>query len=99
MNEKLSPRFYGPYTVLKRIGPVAYKLDLPPTARIHTVFHISQLKKSLHQSVPIQPLPEALSDDLELFVQPDTVLSVRTLLDGSKEVLIKWQNLLEFEAT
>lgn len=99
LNEKLNPRFCGPFAVVDRIGQLAYKLDLPPTACIHPVFHVSQLKGSLHSSIPIQPLPPFLTEDLELQVQPAAVLSVRPLVDGSQEVLIQWKDLPLFKAT
>ncbi len=43
---KLSPRFIGPYEVIDCVGPVAYRLALPPELdKIHNVFHVSMLKR------------------------------------------------------
>ena len=61
-DHKLGRCYFGPYQVLKRIGPVAYRLELPESTKIHFVFHISMLKRCvgtpdqqvtpLHLSVP-----------------------------------------------
>ena len=43
---KLSPRFIGPYEVIEKVGPVAYRLALPPDLeKIHNVFHVSMLRR------------------------------------------------------
>lgn len=44
VSPKLAKRYYGPFTILRRIGNVAYQLDLPPSSRIHPVIHVSQLR-------------------------------------------------------
>ena len=43
---KLTPRYIGPFEILQKVGPVAYRLALPPTLQeIHEVFHVSQLRR------------------------------------------------------
>ena len=42
---KFSPRYCGPFTILKRVGQVAYKLELPEHSKVHPVFHVSRLRK------------------------------------------------------
>ncbi|WMV50782.1 hypothetical protein MTR67_044167 [Solanum verrucosum] len=54
---KLSPRYVGPYRILKRIGKVAYELELPvELAAVHLVFHVSLLKKCVGDPTSIMPL-------------------------------------------
>lgn len=43
MKEKLSPKFEGPFKVVKRIGEVQYKLALCPNLMVYDVFHVSKL--------------------------------------------------------
>jgi hypothetical protein len=44
----MAPRFCGPFEILARIGLVAYQLALPDNLKIHNVFHVSLLKKYIH---------------------------------------------------
>ena len=58
---KLAPRYIGPYQVVKRVGVVAYGIQLPEEmSDIHPVFHVSQLKKCMRvpkeEIVPVETL-------------------------------------------
>ena len=50
---KLAPRYCGPFEVLDRIGLVAYKIALPIDMRAHNVFHVSLLKKYVHDPIHV----------------------------------------------
>ncbi|WMV09287.1 hypothetical protein MTR67_002672, partial [Solanum verrucosum] len=66
---KPSPRYVGPYRILKRIGKVAYKLELSADlAAVHPFFHISLLKKCVGDPESIVPLESvAVKDSLSVF--------------------------------
>ncbi|GJW64731.1 hypothetical protein Tco_0116615 [Tanacetum coccineum] len=49
---KLNPWYIGPFKILKRIGPVAYKLELPEElSNVHSTFYISNIKKCLSDDI------------------------------------------------
>ena len=93
-SHKLSPRFYGPFQVLQRIGAAAYKLQLPPESRIHPVFHVSCLKKQLGQDVLPIPILPTVNDVGVLNLELVAILDSRELNLHSRviiEFLVQWQ--------
>ena len=98
-SQKLAKRYYGPFRITKRIGPVAYELELPPSSRIHPVFHVSLLK--LCQGQPtnqISPLPDQIVFPPSV-PTPTAVLDQRSLTSALTEVLIQWEGFPSSEAT
>ncbi|KAL0149750.1 hypothetical protein M9458_054940, partial [Cirrhinus mrigala] len=91
---KLSPRYIGPFRILRQINNVTYQLQLPPRYRIHPTFHVSLLKP-FSPSVTDVPGAEAGPPPPEILDQP-SVYTVREVLDswrrgGRLEYLIDWE--------
>jgi hypothetical protein len=58
-SKKLTPRFIGPYQITKKVGEVAYQVALPPSlSNLYEVFHVSQLRKYVHDPSHIIQMDE-----------------------------------------
>jgi hypothetical protein len=100
--EKLKPRFYGPYRVIRRIGQVAYELELPQGSKIHNIFHVSCLKKALGQQVTVTEELPPTDDEGHLVLQPEAIIDTRERQLRSRKIrefLVRWKNLPDEDAT
>ncbi|GJV95603.1 putative reverse transcriptase domain-containing protein [Tanacetum coccineum] len=90
--EKLAPRYIGPFEILERIGPVAYRLRLPEElSGVHDTFHVSNLKKCLADASLHVPLDEKKIDKTLHFVEEPIEIMDREVkrLKRSKISLVK----------
>lgn len=105
-NHKLSFKYYGPYSIIARIGSVAYKLALPEESKIHLVFQVSQLKPAHQREDQVHT---DLPANASLFQVPLVVLDYRWhktangmvhqgLISWSHSVpkAAKWEDLEDF---
>ena len=101
---KLNPRYIGPFRILEKIGPVAYRLELPSElSRIHSVFHVSMLKKYVPDPSHILETPPIdLEEDLSFEVQPVAIVDQEIRQLRSKVipmVKVLWRSALVEEVT
>lgn len=93
---KLSYKYFGPYTVLERIGAVAYRLQLPVSAQVHPVFHVSQLKPFTPNYTPVYTDIPAVPDFTTVAPVPVAILDRRMVRKGNAaapQVLIQWAHV------
>ena len=76
---KLSPRYIGPYEILGRIGPLAYRLALPlEMAQIHDVFHVSMLRRYWSDPTHILKNEEVeIADNLSYVKEPVMIIDYK----------------------
>ena len=101
---KLAPRYIGPFPIIERCGPVAYRLELPAQLyAVHNIFHVSQLRKCLR-------VPEKVIDVEKLQLEPNLVYPEYPIkiVDHKTRVTrnqishfykVQWSNHSEREAT
>jgi hypothetical protein len=85
---KLAPRYIGPFPILEKCGPMAYKLDLPPSLiGVYDNFHISQLKKCLKAHVDVVlPKVTPLEEDLTYPKHPIKILDQKDRVTRRKTI-------------
>ena len=99
---KLAFKYFGPYQVLERLGPAAYRLALPEDSLAHPVFHISQLKPFTPDYTPVYTQLPLLADLSATELESESVLDRRLVKKGNRaipQVLVKWANIPQASAT
>ena len=101
---KLSPRFISPYEVIEKVGPMAYRLTLPPNLeKIHNVFHVSMLRRyrsdlsHVVSSETIEPRPDLTYEEEPMEILAREVKELRKKKIPLVKVL--WRNHKTEEAT
>ncbi|GKF29165.1 hypothetical protein Tco_0095507, partial [Tanacetum coccineum] len=95
---KLAPRFVGPFKITKKVGPVAYRLDLPEELNgVHDTFHVLNLKKCLADPTLQVPLDEIRVDAKLNFMEEPVEILEREYkkLKRSRIAIVKVQKNLK----
>jgi hypothetical protein len=91
-SDKLDYKKLGPFTIAKEINPVAFRLELPASMKIHDVFHVSLLEKYIPSPIPgrhVEPPPPVVVEG-ELEYEVDAILDSR-ISRGALQYLVSWK--------
>jgi hypothetical protein len=94
---KLGPRFYCPLKIIEQVGDVAYKLELPTDAKLHSVFHVGLLKP-YHGTTLTGPGVLPPTRHGRAIPQPAEVIKGR-LARSVHELLVRWTGQATADAT
>lgn len=102
LTPKLRLKYQGPYTITKVVSPVAYKLALPTTLRIHPVFHVSRLQPYNPNPFPLprehhRPPPVTTIDGQPAY-RVEAIVGKR-VVDGVLKYEVKWHGYPDSENT
>ncbi|GJX03718.1 putative reverse transcriptase domain-containing protein [Tanacetum coccineum] len=89
---KLNPRYIGPFKIIAKVGTVAYRLELPEQlSRVHSTFHVSNLKKCMSDEPLAIPLDEIQVDDKLHFIEEPVEIMDREVkrLKQSRILIVK----------
>ena len=99
-SDKLDYRRLGPFSIIKQVNEVAYRLELPPSMKIHPIFHVSLLKPYKDSTIPRRlqaPPPPIEVDGAEEFEVSEILDS--SINRGKLEYLVHWQGYKVHERT
>ncbi|KAH0656045.1 hypothetical protein KY285_030927 [Solanum tuberosum] len=98
---KLAAKYYGPFQILRKVGPVAYNLCFPDSIKIHPTVHVSLLKSCFALPAHVS-LPPVIDIAHPFCPNPESILQRQMVKKGGKtvvQVLVKWEGLSADDST
>ncbi|GKC20311.1 putative reverse transcriptase domain-containing protein [Tanacetum coccineum] len=95
---KLNPKYIGPFKVLAKVETIAYRLELPQQlSRVHSIIHVSNLKKCLSDEPLAIPLDEIHIDDkLHFLKEPVEIMDCEVKWLNQSRIPITWEREDQF---